>query len=131
MVDHPHIAIFDRKSDGPFFLNFLPIDEPVALYGVTADSFSEDELAKLDILAQKLLHTRPASGEPDAETVNAYIHRGPEDGLDYCIGNQFMGRSDWRRLDSLDEAIAVIDTWLDGYNRQQAAPSPPPGPLVP
>ena len=80
---------------------------------------------KLDILAQRLLNTRPASGEADAETVNAYIHRGPEGGLDYCIGNQFAGRSDWRRLDSLDEAVAVIDTWLDGYSRRQAAPSPP------
>ena len=128
MPDYPHIAIFDYKSDGPMFLNFLPVKEPIGLYGPTEDTFTEEDFAKLDVLAQKLLRTRPASGEVDIETVNAYFHRGPEGGCDYRIGNHVF-QSDWRRVDSLDEAIAVVDKWLHGYSRKPAAQ--PPGPFVP
>ena len=122
---HPHIAIFSFKEDGPFFLNFLPVEEPVALYGPAPDVFGEEDFRKLGALAQKLLRTRPASGEVDPDTVNAYFHRGPEGGCDYRVGNH-IGRTEWRRLGSLDEAIAVIDKWLDGYSRKST-----PAPLVP
>ena len=128
MTHHPHIAIFDYKSDGPLFLNFLPVEEPIGLYGPTADTFTEEDFAKLAVLSEKLLRTRPDSGEVDLETVNAYFHRGPDGGCDYRIGNHVF-QSDWRRLGSLDEAITVVDQWLDGYSRKPA-PSPPP-PFVP
>lgn len=124
MTDHPMIAVFSYKSGGPFFLNHHPVDEPVAVYGPADDAFGEEDFAKLEQLAQKLLRTRPASGEVDIDTVNAYFHRGPEGGCDYCVGN-YINRTEWRRLDSLDEAIAVIDKWLDGYNRRPAGPPPP------
>ncbi len=87
MPDHPHIAIFDRKNDGPMFLNFLPVEEPIGLYGPTEGTFTEEDFVKLDTLTQKLLRTRPASGEVDIETVNAYFHRGPEGGKCH-IGNR-------------------------------------------
>jgi hypothetical protein len=127
VTDHPLIAIFSYKSGGPFFLSHLPIEEPIGVYGPTDDEFGDEDFAKLEPLAQKLLRTRPASGEVDIDTANAYFHRGPEGGCDYCLGNHF-GRTAWRRLDSLDEAIAAVDKWLDGYTRR--APSPPqPSPL--
>jgi hypothetical protein len=124
VTDHPLIAVFSYKSDGPFFLNHMPIDEPVAVYGPVDDTFGPEDFAKLETLAQKLLRTRPASGEVDIDTVNAYFHRGPEGGCDYFIGN-YISHTEWRRLDSLDEAIAQIDKWLDGYTRRPSGPPPP------
>jgi hypothetical protein len=124
--EHPHIAVFSYKQDGPFFLNFLPVEEPVGLYGPAADTFSEEEMAKLGALAQKLLRTRPSSGEVDQDTMNVYIHRGPEGGCDYRVGNHIV-QTEWKRLGSLDEVIAVVDKWADGYMRSAAPPPPAPG----
>jgi hypothetical protein len=127
---HPHIAVFSYKEDGPFFLNFLPVEEPVALYGPAANTFGEEDFRKLDALAQKLLRTRPVSGEVDQDTMNVYIHRGPEGGCDYRVGNHVV-RSDWRRLASLDEVIAVVDKWADGFIRSAPPSAAPPSPGVP